>query len=235
MTPEELAPVWEAYWAGDAEAHELLVRQFLPLANYLARQALAKAPAHQDTDDIHDYAHRGLVNAIERFRPDAGAKFETYATRRIKGAIIDGQRNDDPLSRGNRRRVKTVAAAVDQVWNATGREPTIGQIAEASGMDEEAVRAALVDQQTLNASLDAMIADGRESHVDGEAELVAQMGEVGTLVAQRLARMPGRERAFTLLYYCDGLSMADVQVELDIGSEYCSRTKANVLEAVRGR
>jgi RNA polymerase sigma factor for flagellar operon FliA len=232
VTPEELAPVWAAYWDGETEAHDVLVRQFLPLANYLARQSLAKAPAYQDVDDIHSYAHRGLLDAIEKFRPDAGAKFETYATRRITGAILDGQRSQDPLTRGGRRTVKSVAVAIDTVWNATGREPTITEIAEASGLEPDAVRAALVEQQTLNASLDAMIEDGHESQVGGDAELAAQVSEVCNLVAQRLARMPGRERAFTLLYYCDGLSMAEAQVYLDIGSDWCSRTRYNVLDAV---
>lgn len=236
VTPEELAPVWAAYWGEDHDAAlEVLVRQFLPLANYLARQALAKAPAHQDADDIHSYAHRGLLDAISKFRPDAGAKFETYATRRITGAIMDGQRNQDPLTRGGRRAVKVVAAAIEEVWNRTGHEPTIAEIAEAAGVEPEAVRAALVEQQTLNASLDAMAEageDDRESQTSGDAELAAQMAEIGVLISQRLARMPGRERAFTLLYYADSRSMTEAADELGIGSDWCSRTKGNVLAAI---
>jgi RNA polymerase sigma factor for flagellar operon FliA len=239
VTPEELAPVWAAYWDGDPadreEAHDILVRQFLPLANYLARQSLAKAPAHQDPDDIHAYAHRGLLKAIERFRPDAGAKFETYATRRITGTIMDGQRNDDPLTRISRRRVKTVAAGADEVWSTLGREPTIAEIAKAADVEEDVVRHALLEQQSLNASLDALSEAGHEEHTDGDAEIAGQIAEVRTLVAQRLAHMDGRERAFALLYYSADLSMSEAATELDIGSDWCSRTKKNVLEAVRGR
>ena len=235
VTPEELAPVWAAYWDGNREAHDILVRQFLPLANYLARQALAKAPAHQDPDDIHSYAHRGLLKALDGFRPDRGAKFETYATRRITGAIMDGQRNDDPLTRVSRRRVKTVAAGAEEVWAATGHEPSVAQIAVAADVEESVVRHALLEQQSMNASLDALTESGHEEQVDSDAEVAGQVAEVRTLVAQRLARMPGRERAFALLYYSEGLSMAEAATELDIGSDWCSRTKGNTLEAVRGR
>lgn len=251
MTPEELAPIWATYWTEPRpltyedhlrveDAHETLVRQFLPLANYLARRSLAKAPAHQDADDIRSYAHHGLLKAIAGFRPDGGASFETYATRRITGAIIDGQRGQDPLTRPMRKTVKALAVVVDGLWTALGREPTLEEISAASGLDEEVIRQAQVEQQTMNASLDLMAEQhGHEQDVgaatDGDVELQAQVTEVGRLVALRLARLPGRERAFALLYYVDGRSMAEAGEQLDIGSDWCNRTKNNVLDAVSGR
>lgn len=235
MTPEELAPVWAAYWAGDLEAHDILVRQFLPLANYHARQALAKAPPHQDPGDIYSYAHRGLLDAITKFRPDGGAKFETYASRRIPGAIKDGQRNDDPLNRNSRRNVRSMESAVDESWSVTGRAPSVREVSELSGLDEDSVRTAILEQQSLNASLDALVEGGHEGLVEGDADVVAQLTGVRTAVAERLAQLPGRERAFALLYYVENLPMADTQEQLDIGSDWCSRTKRNVLEAVSRR
>lgn len=248
MTPDELRPVWEAYWAprpGDEEteaareaAHDILVRAFLPIAAYHARQALAKAPAHQDPDDIYSYAHRGLLDAINRFRPDRGAQFETYASRRIPYAIIDGQRNDDPLSRKGRRRVKTVTLAAEQLRAAEGHEPSVAEIAAYAGLSESEVRDAWIEQQSMNASLDLLAeaqADDAQIVTDDGTELAGQLAEVTGTVAQRLAQMPGMERAFTLLYYVDNLSMAEAQVQLDIGSDWCGRTKQNVLTAIQGR
>lgn len=251
MTPEELAPVWEAYWSGPRPltyerylyveaAHEVLVRQFLPLANYHARQALAKAPVHQNAEDIHSYAHHGLLDAISKFRPDAGAKFETYATRRIRGQIMDGQRKDDPLTRSSRGRVKLMVRAIEALWIGLGREPTEQEIAtqtqalatrpsEVLSVDE--VRLAVLEQQSMTAELDESDSAGP---MESEAELNAQISEVSALVAQRLARMPGRERAFTLLFYCDERTMTEAGDELELGSDWCSRTKNNVLIAIRG-
>jgi RNA polymerase sigma factor for flagellar operon FliA len=244
VNAEELAPIWAAYWGLtddlDREtAHEVLVRQFLPLANYLARRALAKAPPHQDPEDIRSYAHHGLLDAIERFRPDAGASFETYATRRITGSIIDGQRKQDPLTRSGRRTVKTMAATIEDLWAEHGREPTLEEIAEASGLEEDVVRRSLVEQQTMNASLDLMAEQGgHEDSVgpsaEGDVELQAQMAEIGRMVSHRLANLGGRERAFTLLYYRDGMSMSETAEALDIGSDWCNRTRTTVLAAIRG-
>lgn len=268
MTPQELAPIWAAYWGQNdiiateelepgitmdrhltqEHAHELLVRHFLPLANYLARKALAKAPAHQDAEDIHSYAHHGLLDAISRFRPDAGAKFETYATRRITGAIIDGQRSQDPLTRAGRRTVKTMEAAVEQLWTDLGREPTAEEIAEVSGLEVDVVRATFINQQTLNASLDDWrsgedVGDWfdpdrqrafKHHHGEGEDILQAQVVEVSALLAHRLAAMGIRERAVALLHYCDGLSMEETARVIGVGSDACTHVRAAVLEAVRG-
>jgi RNA polymerase sigma factor for flagellar operon FliA len=247
MTPEELAPFWQELWAGNESAREVLVRQFLPLANYLARRALSKAPPHQDAEDIHSYAHHGLLDAISKFRPDAGAKFETYATRRIQGAILDGQRFQDPLTRSARRAVKVMEVAVDELWTQLGREPTVTEIAAKAGLTENQIRHARLEQQTMNASLEVLegkdfgtddyLIDSRMEHHsnEGDAEVHAQVQEVATMVAQRLAHMPGRERAFTLLFYCDHLSMKESGEQLDLGSDWCNKTRSSVLSAISRR
>ena len=106
LSESELEGLWQVYAEdGDPVALEALVIHYEPLARYLARRALAKAPAHQDAEDLISYAHRGLLDAILKFEPGRGLKFETYASRRIGGEIIDGLRRQDPLTRTTRQRV----------------------------------------------------------------------------------------------------------------------------------
>src|SRR5205814_5546359 len=136
----------------------------------------AKAPVFQDREDILSYAQHGLLDAINRFDPGHGVKFETYATRRITEAIIDGQRRQDPLARQTRRKVKIVEAALNELADQQRLEPAIEEIADHAQMTPAEVRAALLARQSLNASLDTGAQETRG--MDSEAEVVAMVAEL---------------------------------------------------------
>lgn len=244
MTPEEIAEVWQRYVVTrDPELQEILVIQYEPLARYLARRALAKAPPHQDAEDILSYAHHGLLNAIERFDPGKGFKFETYATRRIAGSIIDGQRRQDPLGRPLRKRVKALAAAQDGLWDSLGRQPTLAELAGATGETEAGVRHLRLSQQTLAGSIDVEV-DGHATGathvsgglvVEGEAEVQQQVRELRDGLAEMLPRLGVRERLFVLLHYVQRRTFAEVSQTLGLTEARCSQLRQEVIEALRAR
>jgi len=232
MDEATLAAVWAGYVeTRSPEALELLMAQYAGLASYLGRKALAKAPAHQDREDILSYAHHGLLKAIQRFDPEMGVKFETYGTRVITGAIIDGQRSQDPLARQTRRRVKIVQAAIEELWDEGCSEPRIEQIADRARMEPEEVRAALLAQQTLNASLDAEEVETRG--VSSEAEVVSMVSELRARLATRLASLSPRSRVFVLSLYVDDLSMREVSERLEISPAWCRQTRSNAMQELR--
>lgn len=233
MIPDEqLAAVWADYAeSGSTESLEILLAQYAGLAGYLARKALAKAPAHQDREDMLSYAHHGLLDAIQRFDPGQGVKFETYATRRITGAIIDAQRRDDPLSRQTRRRVKIVAAAVEELWEERQIEPTVEQIADRANLTVEDVKATFLARQSLSASLDA---DGTDMRgMTSEAEVATMLAEVRARLAHRLAGLSPRARMFILKLYVDDLSMRDLQQFLSISPAWCRSMRASTMQELR--
>jgi RNA polymerase sigma factor for flagellar operon FliA len=232
LSDEDLQRLWAAYVATRApEALELLMAQYASLAGYLGRKALAKAPAFQDREDILSYAHHGLLDAIQRFDPGQGVKFETYATRRITGSIIDGQRSQDPLARQTRRKVKLVQAAVDQLWEDLDREPSIDEIAARTEMTVDEVRATLLAQQTLNASLDAEETETRG--VASEAEVTTMMSELRGRLASRLASLSVRSRIFMLHLYVDDLAMNQVAKVLGISPAWCRQTRSAAMQELR--
>lgn len=233
LSDDELSEAWSRYLTDKSiDDLDLLVRQYLPLAKFFARRALAKAPAHQDSEEILSYATDGLIKAIQRFDPTVGVKFETYATRRIPGAIIDGQRAQDPLARSMRRRVKLVRAATETLWERLQRDPNIDEICDEVQLSRDEVREALIAQQTINDSLDK---HDEETHrvEEGDASLVAQMSEVRAQVAAHLASLSERERAFVLHYYCDARSMKETAERLSISGDWCRQTKQHVLATFR--
>jgi len=229
LTADELPQVWSAY-RKDASPHalNLLIRQYAPLAGYLARRALARAPAYQDTEDILSYAQHGLLDAISKFDPDQDVKFETYATRRIAGAIVDGQRKQDPLGRTLRKRVKTLEQAIRELWELHDREPTSSELAAHMGIADMEVRQTLLAQKSLAGSLDADNGVAETYAHGSEAESSAQMAEILTVVARKIAELEPSERAFFLAHYCQDLNLKGVGEALAMSHGWCRQTRFNV-------
>lgn len=231
LSEEQLAELWATYSETRSEkALSALVVHYEPLARFLARRALSRAPAHQEAEDLISSAHGGLLESIQRFEPERGLKFETYASRRITGAIIDGQRRDDPLSRSARREVSALRDAQAALWESLGRAPTDQELASRLGIAVTAVRHLVVQQQTLAKSLD-------DEHVElpgvsGEYELVhlgTQLNEVQGEMTHRLAALPERDRAFVLMYYVDRLTLREIGRRLGCSDSRCAQIRKEIV------
>lgn len=227
-----LIPVWAAYKAtGDPEALEALVARYAPLAGYLAKKALKRAPAHQDAEDMLSFAQHGLLDAIRRFDTNAGVKFETYATRRIAGNILDEQRRMDPLTRPLRTRVKAVNAATEALWEELGRNPTAGELSDLSGLTVAQVREAQASVKTMVAELDTTTIDNSRRH-DAEAVTVVEMTDVRQRIAQRLVNLEELSLTWMLVFYCDGLEQRDAMRELGLNPKGCQDARDRVIQTL---
>lgn len=240
MDQELLDALWTQHVTAPTEdTLEQLVIAYVPLARYLAQRALAKAPPHQDREDILSYAHHGLLDAIGRFEPGRGFKFETYATRRIAGAIIDGQRRQDPLSRSLRKRVKEMSRASDVLHDALEREPTLQEVAEVLGVDESDVRQLLLAQKSLNASLDVLIGEhgggeaaGFDSSLEGDHEVETRMAEIADALAPLLSRLAPRERAFLVYHYCEQRTLREVAHQLGLHETRTGQLRTEIMRSI---
>lgn len=234
MSDEELAQLWAWYEAEpESEALELLVAHYEPLARYLARRALAKAPPHQDREDLLSYAHHGLLDALKRFEPGRGFKFETYASRRITGEIIDGLRKQDPLSRPMRKRVSAVRDAQHRSWEQRGREATVEELADAVGESVLEVRGLLVQQQTLNKELDETTTGSLLASQSVEVE--REEDAIIDGLAQILPTLSERDRVLVLLYYCERRSLRDTGSQLGVSDSRCAQIRRDALQSMLQR
>ncbi|MEO8024581.1 sigma-70 family RNA polymerase sigma factor, partial [Polaromonas sp.] len=107
-----------------------LLKEYAPLVRRLALQLIAKLPANVDLDDLIQAGMMGLLDAGTRYQDDQGAKFETYASQRIRGAMLDELRANDWVSRGLRQSSRSVAKAVHVQEQKLGRAPNEGEIAQ---------------------------------------------------------------------------------------------------------
>lgn len=247
MSPEEIEALWTAHFTNPTPATlEALVLQYEPLAAYLARRALAKAPAWQDRDEILSFAHDGLLDAIAKFRPDGGAKFETYATRRIGGAIIDWQRRMDPLTRPQRKAVKALDATINALENELGREVTTAEVAERMDIDETTVLHLLVIQQSLEGSIDDLIdkygvAEGHYWNFEtrfgfdqeDDSDLSYQLDEIRHHLARSLTHLLPWQRAFMVWHYCEEMSLRELARMLGLHESRCSQFRTDILRRIR--
>lgn len=230
MDDKTLAELWGCYQDTHSdESLELLTAHYEPLARYLARRALAKAPPHQDKEDLISYAHYGLLDAIRKFEPERGFKFETYASRRITGEIIDGLRKQDPLGRTVRKRVSALRDAQARHWDTWGRDASIEELAADIGESVLAVRELLVHQQTLTKELDDVVASTHvTSSVDSEVELDEQERDIVEGLAGLLPRLDERGHLFVALYYIEGRSLRDIGKVLGISDSRCAQIRKDI-------
>ena len=111
-----------------------LLKQHSPLVRRLAHQMIAKLPANVDIDDLIQVGMIGLHDALGRFDAGQGVQFETFATQRIRGAMLDELRGNDWMSRGNRKQQRDIEAAVHRLEQKLGRAPHESEIAVEMGI-----------------------------------------------------------------------------------------------------
>ncbi|NBT95838.1 MAG: sigma-70 family RNA polymerase sigma factor [Chloroflexi bacterium] len=146
-----------------------MVLQYAPLVKYVAGRLAIMLPRVMDSDDVLSSGVLGLIEAIDRFDPTTGVKFETYAISRIRGAILDELRSLDWIPRSARQRSQEIAKAFTRLEVEYGRPPTDEEVARTLGLDmhqyHQASISALYYEQELTMKEISMVLDVSESRV----------------------------------------------------------------------
>ena len=237
----ERAELWRRFKQdGDPRARERLVLAYAPLVKYVAGKMAAKLPAHVEQGDLVSYGLFGLIAAIERFDPERRVKFETFALRRIRGAMVDELRMLDWVPRGVRTKARQIQNANATLERRLGRAPTDAETAAALGLSADELHATLLDISTSSiVALDAVWAapDGDDrlslhervddkKAVDPAEELDSR--ERREQLSDAIARLPERERLVIALYYYENLQLSEIAEVLGVTESRVSqlRTKA---------
>src|SRR5574344_2285040 len=132
LADTELEALWKNYFQNkpDKKVRDALIVQYIYLIRYVVGRVKVALPTTFSVEDISSYGVEGLIDAIEKFSPDRGARFETYALMRIRGNIIDKIRSQDFLPRTVRKKIKDVKEAQELLKQKLGRSPTSHEIGE---------------------------------------------------------------------------------------------------------
>jgi len=235
--------LWEEYTATrDPELRQRLILQYAPLAKYVIGRMAIGLPGVLDSEDIISHATLGLIDAVERFDPHRGLKFETYAIPRIRGSVLDAVRQLGIHRRGSRRRMKEIEDAIGALEEDRGRAPTDEEVAEFLGISLEEYRRQVLDDcltvvpldQVLRASEDDefltfsdVIADDQASNFVEEVE----HAEFRSALAQAIDALPERHRLVIALYYYEGLTLKEISRILEVSeSRVCQLHGRAILE-----
>jgi len=206
------------YTAAGQPEREQLVQRFLPLVKRIAYHLMARLPSSVQLDDLVQNGLLGLLDAIERFEEGFGAQFETYATQRIRGAMLDGLRENDWMPRQLRREMRRVEAAISQLEQSAGRPPSEQELADNLGMSLPEYQKVLLEArghqliyfEDFNSDDDEGFLDRHltEESVDPARMLEEKAMRTGLVAA--IERLPEREKLMMALYYEEELNLKEI-------------------------
>ncbi|HUQ63180.1 MAG TPA: RNA polymerase sigma factor SigF [Acidimicrobiales bacterium] len=221
----------------DPVLRDELVAAHIGLAEYLARRFTNRG---EPLDDLTQVASLGLLKAVDRFDPDRGLEFSTYATPTIVGELKRHFRDKGWAVRVPRRVQELhlrLASVVNNLSQEHGRSPTIAEIAHAASASEEEVLEAIEAGHAYRfTSLDA------PASADDESALSAQLGEEDPAMADSehrvtlsplIAKFPARERLILHLRFFEGLTQSEIAARLGISQMHVSRLLARSLAQLR--
>lgn len=185
------------------------LRQYAPLVRRIALQIAPRLPASVELDDMIQEGMTGLLDALQRYEPQPGLSFETYARMRIKGAIYDSFRRDDILPRHQRQRLKSIEEATRELGQRLGRAPEEVEIAEAAGLSIEEYF------EVLDSAVSICIMDELPEGIepaDDQADpmQMVSLKEHTGRIEKLLQRLPDRERQVIALHYQEQLSYREI-------------------------
>ncbi len=204
---------------------EAMIRQYVPLVRRLANHMIAKLPPNIEIDDLIQVGMIGLAEALSRFEASQGVQFETFATQRIRGAMIDELREGDWMSRGSRKSQKDIERAVHRLEQTLGRSPLESEIADSLDLS-------LSDYQSLLARvrgtqlvyLEDMTGTGEDDNFldrhagDPDADPMQQLRDQRlrqSLVAA-IKTLPEREQFIMSMYYEKDMNLKEIAAVLSI-------------------
>jgi RNA polymerase sigma factor for flagellar operon FliA len=245
----ELRELWRRYKeGGDQSARERLVVAYSPLVKFVAGRTGARLPSHVDQADLISYGMIGLVEAMERFEPRREIRFETFAMRRIRGAIIDELRSLDWVPRSVRSRARDIEAANSKLENELGRAPTDEELAGRLKMSEEDLQEALL--QISNSSILALeelwiTPDGSGDKVSlietiedesaPDPQAVLDTSEVKDRLTEAIQDLPERETLVIALYYFENLTLREIGEVLGVTESRVSQLHSKAVLSFRSR
>ncbi len=220
---DAITKLWDDFKAsGSVDARNRLVVHYSPLVKYVAGRLSAGLPNSIEQADLVSYGMFGLIDAINKFEPARGNKFETYAMSRIRGSIIDELRSIDWVPRSLRAKARAVEKAYTKLEHELLRTPSDAEVADELGTTEEELQNVFTQISFFGlVALEETVSVGAErseSVTLGDTIPDPGLGPVGAfevqetkqILAQALNRLPEREKIVLTLYYYEGLTLGEI-------------------------
>lgn len=238
--------IWKKYRETKNEkAREELVLNYLPLVKYLSDRITFQLPdyiRYNDKEDLYLEGIIGLLDAIERFNPDMNVKFETFASKRIRGSILDSLRKEDLLPKNVRTIVKKVENSMITLEALYGRPATEEELMKDLVMTNEefydillkikGISLTSIDSESVNHKGDKLYFDDIIGET-GSSIIELEAKEASSQLALIIEKLERNERILLEMYYWDGLTLKEIGLALNISESRACQIHTKLILQLR--
>jgi RNA polymerase sigma factor for flagellar operon FliA len=230
-----------AYALAGQLAPEALVERYAPLVKKIANHLLARLPEGVELEDLIQTGLIALLDAARQFSPTRGASFETYASIRVRGAMLDEFRNTDWAPRSVYRKQRQLTAAIRAVENRTGSHAGPRDIAAELGVsldDYHAMVSATTSQRMFSldeAGPDVAAGEGEDAETVTDPTAELESDEFQAAVADAIRSLPEREALVMSLYYDEELNLKEIGEVLGVSESRVCQIHGQALARLRAR
>lgn len=243
ISDSELAELWKVYlnYRNNKTVRDKLIVQYIYLTRYVIGRIKVNLPPSFSYEDIASYGVEGLIDAVEKYSPERGAKFETYALMRIRGAIIDKIRANDWLPRTIRKKIKEVKDTISTLKAELNRMPTSAEIGERLGIEKEKVDEILAQDTSIDSLYDKKnlgdesveIIDTIEDVKSERPEEAAEKKDAKKELEKALKRLPERERMLLVFYYHENMTLKEIGEAINVSESRVCQLHAQAIMKLR--
>ena len=234
--------LWKEYMSTkNSEIRDKIILEYAPLVKIVAGRLSIYLGYNVEYDDLVGYGIFGLIDAIDKFDYDKGVKFETYASLRIIGAILDQIRKMDWIPRSLRQKQKKMEAAISKIETQYGRPAKDEEIASELGIETEELISWQGQAKITNIiSLDEFVEAAGEKEVNAiksnsyeQPESIALKNEIKQQLMDSLETLTDKERKVILLYYYEELTLKEISRILEVSESRVSQLHTKALQKMK--
>ncbi len=239
MSKEDLLLLYRS--TGCQELKWTLALRYVGLVKSIALQVRGVYSSFAQVDDIINEGVLALVGAVDKFDPDKGIKFETFVSKRIRGAVIDLARRQDWVPRSVRRKAREIDQASVELYAELGRSPTDEEIAVRLGISCQQYQEDLANTALCNLlSLDSLFDDQDQGGMDvadsvgtGRPEDSLLRQELLDTLTEGIASLRENEQTVVSLYYRKNLSMKEIAQVMDVSEPRISQIHSRAIQKLK--
>ena len=239
LSDEELEDLWLKYLADKSKKvlRDKLIVQYIYLTRYVIGRIKTNLPQSFSIEDITSYGVEGLIDAIEKYTPDKGARFETYALMRIRGTIIDKIRSQDWIPRSTRKKIKEIKLMAEKLKQSLGRAATTTELACAMNMEKDKVEALLAEETQISSIYDKKGTSEESVEIIDTIQDENSKNPLEQLVDKdvkkelqvALKRLPERERMIMVLYYHENMTLKEIGETINVSESRVCQLHAQAI------
>ena len=227
----------------DPGIREKIILEYAPLVKVVAGRLSMYLGYNVEYEDLVSYGIFGLIDAIDKFDMQKDVKFETYASLRIRGAILDQIRKMDWIPRTVRQKQKKIDEAIRNIEMRTGKNATDEQVAGELGLEQEELtewqsRLKITNVISLNEFLEQgqePVMDARGNSHFSQPEDVVSESELKQVLEEALEVLTEKEKKVILLYYYEDLTLKEISKVLEVSESRVSQLHTKALLKMRAK